>query len=103
MFEGRPQGGLFACVLEPMLQCGSKIAAMQTNRLSWHLVYLHCVSSGGDQAVRKTQRMRMPKTISIALPQSASLLGQLLALIDRALMASARAAVRNGDLPHFGL
>jgi hypothetical protein len=99
MFEGRPQGGLFACVLEPMLQCGSKIAAMQTNRLSWHLVYLHCVSSGGDQAVRKTQRMRMPKTISIA----ASLLGQLLALIDRALMASARAAVRNGDLPHFGL
>jgi len=55
------------------------------------------------QAVRKTQRMRMPKTISIALPQSASLLGQLLALIDRALMASARAAVRNGDPPHFGL
>jgi len=45
----------------------------------------------------------MPKSISIALPQSASLLQRLLALIDRALMASARAAVRNGDLPYFGL
>jgi hypothetical protein len=86
-----------------MLQCGIKIAAMQTNRLFWHLVYLHCVPSGGDQAVRQTQRMKMPKTISIALPQSASLLGRLLAHIDRALMASAHAAVRNGDLPYFGL
>jgi hypothetical protein len=47
--------------------------------------------------------MKMPKTISIALPQSASLLGRLLAHIDRALMASAYATVRNGDLPYFGL
>jgi hypothetical protein len=103
MFEGRPRGGLFAGVLEPMLQCDVKIAAMQTSRLSWHLVYLHWVPSGGDQTVRQTQRMKMPKSISIALPQSANLLGRLLALIDRALMASARAAVRNGDLSYFGL
>jgi hypothetical protein len=47
--------------------------------------------------------MKMPKTISIALLQSTSLLRRLLAHIDRALMASARAAVRNGDLPYFGL
>ena len=45
----------------------------------------------------------MSKTISVALPQSATLLGRVLATIDRALMASARAALRNGDLPYFGL
>lgn len=45
----------------------------------------------------------MSKTVSIALPQSTTLLGRLLAMLDRALMASARAAVRNGDLPYFGL
>jgi hypothetical protein len=33
----------------------------------------------------------------------ASLLRRFLVHIDRALMASARAAVRNGDLPYFGL
>jgi hypothetical protein len=45
----------------------------------------------------------MSKTISIALPQSTTLLGRLLAAIDRALTASAKAAIRNGDLPYFGL
>ena len=45
----------------------------------------------------------MSKSISIALPQSATLLARLLATIDRALMASARTAIRNGDLPYFGL
>jgi len=45
----------------------------------------------------------MSKSISIALPQPTNLLGRLLAAIDRVLMASAEAAVRNGDLPHFGL
>ena len=45
----------------------------------------------------------MAKTISVALPQSTALIGLLLAAIDRALMASAEAAVRNGDLPYFGL
>jgi hypothetical protein len=49
------------------------------------------------------QRSIMSKTISVALPQPTNLLGRLLVVIDRVLMASAEAAVRNGDLPYFGL
>jgi hypothetical protein len=45
----------------------------------------------------------MSKTAAIALSPSSSLFGRVLAAIDRALMASARIANRNGDLPHFGL
>ena len=49
------------------------------------------------------QRRSMSKSISIALPEPTNLFGRLLAAIDRILMASAEAAVRNGDLPYFGL
>ncbi|WP_197033400.1 hypothetical protein [Bradyrhizobium sp. URHD0069] len=45
----------------------------------------------------------MSKTASIGLAPSNGLFGRLMASIDRLLMASARAAVRNGDLPYFGL
>jgi hypothetical protein len=45
----------------------------------------------------------MSKTASIGFIPSTSLFGRLLASIDRLLMASARIAVRNGDLPYFGL
>jgi hypothetical protein len=45
----------------------------------------------------------MSKTTSIAFAPSNSLFGRLMAAIDRFLMTSARAAVRNGDLPYFGL
>ncbi len=45
----------------------------------------------------------MSKTIAIALPARTSLLQRLLALIDRALMASAEAAVRNNEPTYFGL
>jgi hypothetical protein len=45
----------------------------------------------------------MSKTISVALPQPATLFSRFLAAIDRALTASAKAAIRNGDLPYFGL
>jgi hypothetical protein len=48
-------------------------------------------------------RKTMSKTIAVALPQSTTLLGRLLAMIDRALMASTKASIRNGDLPYFGL
>jgi hypothetical protein len=34
---------------------------------------------------------------------STTLFGRLMANIDRLLMASARASIRNGDLPRFGL
>lgn len=34
---------------------------------------------------------------------STTLFSRLMANIDRLLMASARASIRNGDLPYFGL
>jgi hypothetical protein len=45
----------------------------------------------------------MTKAASIGLVPSATLFGRFLATLDRVLMASARAAIRNGDLPYFGL
>lgn len=45
----------------------------------------------------------MSKTASFSLAPSASPFSRLMAAIDRLLMASARIAIRNGDLPHFGL
>jgi len=45
----------------------------------------------------------MSKTASIGYAPSTTLFGRLIASIDRMLMTSARAAVRNGDLPYFGL
>jgi hypothetical protein len=45
----------------------------------------------------------MSKTAAIGLVSSSTLFGRLMASIDRLLMASARIAIRNGDLPHFGL
>jgi len=46
---------------------------------------------------------KMSKTASITLAPSASLFGRLLATIDRLLMQSAQIAIRNGDLPRFGI
>jgi len=43
------------------------------------------------------------KTASIDLSPSVTLFGRLLAAIDRVLMANARIAIRNGDLPRLGL
>jgi hypothetical protein len=45
----------------------------------------------------------MSKTASIALSPTTSLFGRFLAALDEVLMASADAALRNGDLPYFGL
>jgi hypothetical protein len=45
----------------------------------------------------------MPETASLSLIPSAGLFSRYMAVIDRLLMASARAAVRNGDMPYFGL
>jgi hypothetical protein len=45
----------------------------------------------------------MSKTASLGYAPSNTLFGRLLAAIDRALMASAHIAARNGDLPRFGL
>ena len=56
------------------------------------------------RAVRRLQKgILMSKTASIALASSSTLVGRLIAAIDRMLMSSARIAVKNGDVPHFGL
>jgi hypothetical protein len=45
----------------------------------------------------------MSKTAAFGRAPAVTLLGRLMAIIDRLLMASARIAIRNGDLPYFGL
>jgi hypothetical protein len=45
----------------------------------------------------------MSDTASIRLARPNNLFGRLMAAIDRLLMASAQVALRNGDLPYFGL
>ena len=45
----------------------------------------------------------MSKTVSFDLLPSASLFSRFMAGLDRLLMVSARAAIRNGELPYFGL
>jgi len=58
-----------------------------------------------DAAIRcaSEKGTTMSKTASIGFTPSTTPFGCLMALIDRLLMTSARAAVRNGDLPYFGL
>ena len=45
----------------------------------------------------------MSDTASFRLSPSTTLFGRLMASIDRLLMAHARIAIRNGDLPYCGL
>jgi hypothetical protein len=45
----------------------------------------------------------MSKTASIGLLRSSTLFDRFLATLDRILMTGARATIRNGDLPYFGL
>ena len=45
----------------------------------------------------------MSRTASVGLVPSTNLFGRFLATLDCILVASARAAIRNGDLPYFGL
>jgi hypothetical protein len=40
---------------------------------------------------------------SLSFAPQSSFFGRLMASVDRALMASASIAARNGDLPYFGL
>jgi uncharacterized protein YfaA (DUF2138 family) len=79
------------------------LAAMQTNDWS--------VASGirkldPDQNTARGaiwKGIPMSKTASLGLTTNSTLFGRLLASIDRALMASAKISIRNGDLPRFGL
>ncbi|MGZ5871461.1 MAG: hypothetical protein ACXWKP_05035 [Bradyrhizobium sp.] len=45
----------------------------------------------------------MSKTASLDFAPSTTLFSRLLSAIDRLLMANASIALRNGDLPYFGL
>jgi hypothetical protein len=45
----------------------------------------------------------MSDTTSVRFAHSSTFFGRLMASIDRFLVTSARIAVRNGDLPYFGL
>jgi hypothetical protein len=45
----------------------------------------------------------MSKTAAIPLSPSATLLGRLLAAVDRWLLAYAEIQIRNGDVPRIGL
>jgi hypothetical protein len=66
----------------------------------WYLVYVYW-----GQSTYRPNRLREPMSKTAALPliPSASLFARFVTTLDRVLMASARAAVRNGDLPYFGL
>jgi hypothetical protein len=45
----------------------------------------------------------MSKTAAIAIAPTNSLFSRFVASVDRLLTAGARIAIRNGDLPRFGL
>jgi hypothetical protein len=76
---------------------------MQTNELHWHLVYLCCSRTIAATRCIATQANMMSQTASAGFIPSGSLFGRLLTTIDRLLMAHARIAIRNGDLPYPGL
>ena len=87
-----------------MLQCKRIIAAMQTNPLSLVSGIPRLSPDHEAELLRATKKgTTMSKTAAIGLVPSSTLFGRLLATIDRLLMASAQIAIRNGDLPHFGL
>jgi hypothetical protein len=45
----------------------------------------------------------MSKAASLRFAPSATFFSRFMATLDRLLMASAEIAIRNGDLPYFGL
>jgi hypothetical protein len=72
---------------------------MQTNGLFWYLVFLD-----QDSIIDQTKGTKqMSKTASLRFAPPESIFSRLLAAIDRFLMTNAKIAIRNGDLPYFGL
>ena len=70
----------------------------------WHLVYINCSQTTRRPPGRTPGKgTNMAKTAAIGFAPNTSLITRLLVTIDRALMASARISLRNGDLPRFGL
>src|SRR5712691_11359492 len=87
-----------------MLHCKRQYAAMQTNGLLL-ASGIHRLHPDHDAAIRcaSEQATTMSKTAFIGFAPANNLFSRLMATIDRLLMTSARASVRNGDLPDFGL
>jgi hypothetical protein len=56
-----------------------------------------------SQKGTKMSKTAMSKTASFGVAPSVTIFSRLMAAIDRILMAHARVAMRNGDLPYFGL
>jgi hypothetical protein len=69
----------------------------------WHLAYLDWSQSETQPGCCPHQRIKMSKTAALHALPTASLFSRFMATIDRLLMASARIAIRNGDLPYPGL
>ena len=70
----------------------------------WYLVYINCPQiTKRNGSATEEKGTHMSKTAPISLLPSSTLFGRLMASIDRLLIASSRIAIRNGDLPHFGL
>ena len=70
----------------------------------WYLVYINCLQiTKRSYSAHQKRGHTMSKTASIGFVPSSTLFGRLMASIDRLLIASSRIAVRNGDLPRFGL
>jgi hypothetical protein len=82
-----------------MLRCKKYYAAMQTNGL----FLVSGMPTFGTTPLHWNKGDKMSKTASLGFAPSATLFGRLMSTIDRLLMASARIAIRNGDLPYFGL
>jgi hypothetical protein len=86
-----------------MLHCKRQYAAMQTKALLLVSGMPKWVLEHDAMSHRLHESPNMSKTASLPLASSGNLFGRLMAAIDRLLMTSARAAIRNGDLPYFGL
>jgi hypothetical protein len=77
---------------------------MQTNPLSLASGRPRLCPDHEAELLRVTKKGTiMSKTATIGLAASPTLFGRLMATIDRLLMQSAQIAIRNGDLPRFGI
>jgi hypothetical protein len=83
-----------------MVHCNKYHAAMQTNELP---LASGIPMVGQPRSVYPQQGDDMSKTATFGLAPAPTIFGRLMATIDRLLMASARIAIRNGDLPYSGL
>jgi hypothetical protein len=81
-----------------MLHCESENAAMQPNPLPL-ASGIHRMSSIAPHR----SGTPMSKAASITHTPSAAFFSRFIAALDRLLMANAQIAVRNNDLPYFGL